>query len=207
MVVRRWLTPYEWGTPPIATVISSDRFITALALVLWTWTNLPVHLSLEMMIFVGVCYLHMCHLKPALLLALTPVFYVSVEAMLKKVCRPRMSLSEEEATFKSYSSEFGACCVVKCVSTDHIPPACPVCTEYQWWGLVQARRFGSSVALKMPPWPGAVPCLLMRNTGVLHSKMYPLGLGCLQDCLHSQKAYRMLSTFFFSLITMTLGFW
>lgn len=144
MVVRRWLTPYEWGTPPIATVISSDRFITALALVLWTWTNLPVHLSLEMMIFVGVCYLHMCHLKPALLLALTPVFYVSVEAMLKKVCRPRMSLSEEEATFKSYSSEFGACCVVKCVSTDRIPPACPVCTEYQWWGLVQARRFSGS---------------------------------------------------------------
>lgn len=36
------------------------------------------------MIFVGVCYLHMCHLKSAFLLALTPEFYVSVEAILKK---------------------------------------------------------------------------------------------------------------------------
>lgn len=187
-MVRRWLTPYEWGTPPIATFVSSDRFITELALVLWTWENLPAHPSLEMTIFVGVCYLHMCHLKPALLLPLTPVFYVSVEATLKKICRPRMFLSKEEATFKSYRSEFGACCIVKCVSTARVPPARPVCTEYQRRSLAQARRFGSSVGLKMPPWPGAVPCLLMRETGVLHSKMDPLGLSCLKDCLHSQKA-------------------
>ena len=187
-MVRRWLTTYKWTAPHIAMVVSSGRFITALALVLWTWKNLPVHPGLETTISVGVHYLHTCHLKAALLLALTPMFYVSVETILKKICRPWMSLSKEEATLKSYSSESGACYVVKPVSTDRVSPACPVCTEYQWCNSVRARCSGSSVGPKMPPWPAAVPCLLIRNTDVLHWKLHPLGRNCPKDCLHSQKA-------------------
>lgn len=79
--MRRWLAPYEWATH-IAMGLSSNRFITALALAWWTWKNLPQQMSLKTMIFV--CYLHTRLLKSALLLALTPVLYAAVEAILKR---------------------------------------------------------------------------------------------------------------------------
>lgn len=90
-----------------------------------------------------------------------------------------------------YSSGFGACYVVKSVSTDCTPPACPVHTEYQWHKCAgQAPRcFSSSAVLQTLPRAGAVLCLLLRAPSSRHWILHPPGINCLPDCLNNQEAY------------------